>query len=83
MMDKVNHVWWRFGCHRTENNILVPEPALEVAHRRIRLILAIGLGGMILLMLIAGIDAVRVLQGIRGRATASGQTHWRELVRWS
>jgi len=26
-------------CHRTENNILVPEPALEVAHRRIRLIL--------------------------------------------
>ena len=48
-----------------ESNILVSEPALEVAHRRIRLILAIGLGGMILLMLAAGVDAVRVLQGIR------------------
>src|SRR5664279_6113226 len=48
-----------------ESNILMPEPALEAGHRRIRLILAFGLGGMILLMLIAGIDAVRVLQSIR------------------
>ena len=48
-----------------ESNILMPEPALEAAHRRTRLILAVGFGGMILLMLVAGIDAVRVLQGIR------------------
>jgi hypothetical protein len=48
-----------------ESKILMPEPALEAAHRRTRLILAVGLGGMILLMLAAGIDAVRVLQGIR------------------
>jgi signal transduction histidine kinase len=48
-----------------ESNILMPEPALETAHRRTRLILAIGLGGMILLMLAAGIDAVRVLLAIR------------------
>ncbi len=48
-----------------ENDILMPEPALEAARRRTRLILAVGLGGMILLMLVAGIDAVRVLQGIR------------------
>ena len=48
-----------------ESNLLMPEPALEAAHRRIRLILAVGLGGMVLLMLAAGIDAVRVLQGIR------------------
>ena len=46
-----------------ESNILMPEPALEAAHRRTRLILAVGLGGMILLMLAAGIDAVRVLHG--------------------
>jgi signal transduction histidine kinase len=43
----------------------MPERALEAAHRRTRLILAVGLGGMILLMLAAGIDAVRVLEGIR------------------
>jgi signal transduction histidine kinase len=43
----------------------MPEPALEAAHRRTRLILAVGLGGIILLMLAAGIDAVRVLQSIR------------------
>lgn len=48
-----------------ENNILMPEPALEATRRRIRLILAVGLGGMLLLMLAAGVDAVRVLQGIR------------------
>ena len=48
-----------------ESNIPMPEPALEAAHRRTRLILAVGLGGMILLMLAAGIDAVRVLQAIR------------------
>ena len=48
-----------------ESNIPMPEPALEAAHRRCRLILAVGLGGMILLMLAAGIDAVRVLQAIR------------------
>ena len=69
-----------------ENNILVPEPALEVAHRHIRLILAIGLGGMILLMLIAGIDAVRVLQGIREqsdriRADALARTSTLVLIR--
>jgi signal transduction histidine kinase len=49
----------------TESNTLMPEPALEAAHRRTRLILAIGLGGMILLMFAAGIDAVRVLQALR------------------
>jgi signal transduction histidine kinase len=43
----------------------MPEPALEAAHRRTRLVLAIGLGGMILLMLAAGIDAFRALQDIR------------------
>jgi signal transduction histidine kinase len=48
-----------------ENNILMPEPPLEATRRRIRLILAVGLGGMLLLMLAAGVDAVRVLQGIR------------------
>jgi signal transduction histidine kinase len=48
-----------------QSNTLMPEPALEAAHRRTRQILAVGLGGMILLMLAAGIDAVRVLQGIR------------------
>jgi hypothetical protein len=48
-----------------ENDILMPEPAMEAARRRVRLILAVGLGGMLLLMLAAGIDAVRVLQGIR------------------
>src|SRR5664279_365615 len=48
-----------------ESNILMPEPALEAGHRRIRLILVVGLGGMILLMVVAGIDAVRVLQSIR------------------
>jgi signal transduction histidine kinase len=37
----------------------------EAAHRRTRLILAIGMGGMILLMLAAGINAVRVLHLIR------------------
>jgi signal transduction histidine kinase len=49
----------------SEGNIPIPEPALEAARRRVRLILAVGLGGMILLMLAAGIDAVRVLQAIR------------------
>jgi signal transduction histidine kinase len=49
----------------SEDKILMPEPALEAAHRRTRLILAVGLGGMILLMLAAGIDAVRVLHDIR------------------
>jgi signal transduction histidine kinase len=48
-----------------ESNILMPEPALEAGHRRIRLVLVVGLGGMVLLMLVAGIDAVRVLQSIR------------------
>ncbi len=48
-----------------EGNTPIPEPAMEAAHRRVRLILAVGLGGMILLMLAAGIDAVRVLQAIR------------------
>jgi len=48
-----------------ESNILMPEAALEAVHRRTRVILAVGLGGMILLMIAAGIDAVRVLQGIR------------------
>lgn len=44
---------------------LMSEPALETARRRTRLILLVGLGGMILLMLAAGMDAVRVLQDIR------------------
>ena len=44
---------------------LMPEAVLEAAHRRTRLILAGGLGGMILLMLVTGIDAVRVLEDIR------------------
>lgn len=48
-----------------EDNILMSEPALEAARRRVRMILSVGLGGMLLLMLAAGIDAVRVLQGIR------------------
>jgi signal transduction histidine kinase len=48
-----------------EGNTLMPEPALEAAHRRVRMILAIGLGGMLLLMLAAGADAVRVLHGLR------------------
>jgi signal transduction histidine kinase len=48
-----------------ESTSPVPEPALEAAHRRTRRILAIGLGGMIVPMLAAGIDGVRVLQGIR------------------
>ena len=46
----------------------MPEPSLEAAHRRSRLILAVGLGGMILLMLVTGIDAVRVLEGIRDQS---------------
>src|SRR5260370_15552292 len=63
----------------SEGNIPIPEPALEAAHRRIRLILAAGLGGMILLMLAAGIDAVRVLHAIREqsaliRANAAART---------
>ena len=49
----------------SEGNTPIPEPGMEAAHRRVRLILAVGLGGMILLMLAAGIDAVRVLQAIR------------------
>lgn len=48
-----------------ESNRLMPEPALEAAHRRVRMILGVGLGGMLLLMLAAGVDAVRVLEGIR------------------
>lgn len=48
-----------------ESDISMPEAALGAVHRRTRLILAIGLGGMILLMLAAGIDAVRVLQDVR------------------
>ncbi|MCX6922730.1 MAG: hypothetical protein NT154_05880, partial [Verrucomicrobia bacterium] len=64
----------------------MPEPALEAAHRRIRLILAVGLGGMVLLMLAAGIDAVRVLQGIRRqsdliRADALARTGALALIR--
>ena len=50
---------------KPEIDDLMPEPALEHARRRTRLILSVGLGGMLLLMLAAGIDAVRVLQGIR------------------
>jgi signal transduction histidine kinase len=53
-----------------ENSIPIREPALEAAHRRIRLILAAGLSGMILLMLAAGIDAVRVLRAIREQTDA-------------
>src|SRR4051794_11249243 len=53
-----------------ENNIPIREPALEAAHRRIRLILAAGLSGMILVMLAAGIDAVRVLRAIREQTDA-------------
>jgi signal transduction histidine kinase len=49
----------------SEGNTPIAEPGMEAAHRRVRLILAVGLGGMILLMLAAGIDAVRVLQAIR------------------
>jgi signal transduction histidine kinase len=48
-----------------ESNIPMPEATLGAAHGRTRMILAIGLGGMILLMLAAGIDAVRVLQDVR------------------
>jgi hypothetical protein len=51
-----------------ESKTLVLEPTLEAAHRRTRLILAVGLGGMILLMLVTGIDAVRVLQSIRDQS---------------
>src|SRR5215470_19653811 len=51
-------------------NSPIREPALEAAHRRIRLILAAGLSGMILLMLAAGIDAVRVLRAIREQTDA-------------
>ncbi len=70
----------------SEINISVPEPALEAAHRRTRLILAIGLGGMILLMLAAGIDAVRVLRSIREqsdliRANAMSRTGTLVLIR--
>jgi len=70
----------------SEINISVPEPAIEAAHRRTRLILAIGLGGMILLMLAAGIDAVRVLQSIRQqsdliRANAMSRTGTLVLIR--
>lgn len=46
-------------------DISMPEPALDAARRRTRLVLAICLGGMILLMLGAGLDAVRALQDIR------------------
>ena len=62
MMNKVTNVCWKFERHRTRKQHSMPEPALETAHRRTRFILAIGLGGMILLMLAAGIDAVRVLR---------------------
>ena len=66
MMDRVTHGWWKFGCHRTrKQHAGVPELSPEAAHRRTRLILAAGLGGMILLMLGAGINAVRVLHLIR------------------
>ncbi len=51
-----------------ESKSLMPEPAIEAARRRSRLILAVGLGGMILLMLVTGIDAVRVLEGIRDQS---------------
>jgi signal transduction histidine kinase len=55
------------------------EPALEAARRRTRAVLAVSLGGMILLMLAAGIDAVHALQDIREqsdliRADAMAQT---------
>jgi signal transduction histidine kinase len=53
---------------QAESNIPVPERALEAAHRRVRMVLGVGLGGMLLLMLAAGVDAVRVLQGIRGQS---------------
>ena len=65
-----------------ESNIPMPEPALEAAHRRIRMILAAGLGGMILLMLAAGVDAVRVLRPFASRANSSGRTPRREPARW-
>lgn len=50
------------------SNTLMPEPAIEAAHRSARLALAVGLGGMILLMLVAGFDAIRVLHGIRDQS---------------
>jgi signal transduction histidine kinase len=48
-----------------ESKLLMPEAALEAAHRRTRLILAVGLGGMLLVMFAAGIDAIRVLHALR------------------
>ncbi len=48
-----------------EGEIPMAEPAMEAARRRMRVVLAVGLGGMILLMLAAGIDAVQALAGIR------------------
>ena len=52
-----------------ESKTLMPEPAFEAAHRRTRLALAVGLGGMILLMVAAAVDAVRVLQSIRDQSS--------------
>jgi signal transduction histidine kinase len=46
-------------------DVPMAEPAIEAARRRTRVVLAGSLGGMILLMLGAGIDAVRALQDIR------------------
>jgi hypothetical protein len=66
-----------------ESNLLMPEPALEAAHRRTRLILAVGLSGMILLMFVAGIDAVRVALAIReqsGRIQADAMARTGTLV---
>src|ERR1700722_17863970 len=62
------------------------EPALEAARRRTRLVLAVSLGGMILLMLAAGIDAVHALADIREqsdliRADAMAQTRALGMIR--
>jgi len=57
----------------------MPDPSIEMARRSMRTVLGVSLGGMILLMLAAGVDAVRALEDIREqsdliRADAMAQT---------
>jgi signal transduction histidine kinase len=67
-------------------NPLIPEAALEKARRHTRWVLAVSLGGMILLMLAAGVDAFRALQYIRAqsdliRTDAMARTHTLGVIR--